>query len=83
MAHKDKLQEYMRAGVLVKKRKKVEEEETRIDRLVKDVNFALYMLEGVKSIDMKAADQAMGELKAAHSRWRELKNEIKKLEQNG
>jgi len=83
MADPDKLQKYVREGVLAEKRKKLEGEETRIDRLVKDVTYALYMVDGVKSIKMKAAKQAMDELDAAFNRWQQLKKGIKKLEQNG
>lgn len=81
MVQRDKLTKYMRAGLLQEKKKLLAQEEVRIDRLVKDINYNLYPLQGIESIEIAAAEQAMKELIAAHARWKHLKEEIKKLEQ--
>lgn len=77
----DKLMRLMRLGLLEEKKKKRQQEDVRIDRLVKDITYHLYMVEGVKSIKMDAASQAMEELKAAYARWEGLNKEIAELEE--
>ena len=64
-------------GLIEEKKERRAALEIKIDRLIKDINFYIYNLDGIEEIRVDHAQQAMEELVAAVREYRALNTEIK------
>lgn len=64
-------------GLIEEKKERRAALEIKIDRLIKDINFYIYNLDGIEEIRVDHAQQAMEELVAAVREYRALNAEIK------
>lgn len=70
----------IRLGAIEEKRKEMEILDIKIDRLVKDIGYALFMDDGIKSVDIDAAEIHIRDLRGKIDRYKQLEMEIKNLE---
>ncbi len=70
----------LREGRISIKRKEMDKLTVRIDSHVKIIRYALFVEEGVKSLNMAEAETAFDDLKADVKHWLELNRQLAKLE---
>ena len=80
MAKVNKFQDIMKRGLVQQKKERMDELEIKIDNYIKDINYALFMTDGVESIDMPAAEVQMRDIKACVEEYLKLKKEVEDLE---
>ena len=76
----DKTSRLIAKGLIEEKRERLKQLEIKIDRLIKDIGYYLYNLDGIEAIKVDHADQAMTELVAAVREYRALAGELKEME---
>ena len=76
----DKTSRLIAKGLIEEKRERLKQLEIKIDRLIKDIDYYLYNLDGIMAIKVDHADQAMTELVAAVREYRALAGELKEME---
>ncbi len=76
----DKTSRLIHKGLLEEKRERLGALEIKIDRLIKDINYYLYNLDGIEAMRVDHAEQAMEELVAAVREYRALAGEIKEMQ---
>jgi len=72
-------EDLLRKGLRVELEEKLEALEIKADGLVKTINQAVFMYEGVESIEMELAKQSMDELVKVVREYKETKRKLKKL----
>lgn len=75
----DKTARLIAKGLVEEKKERLGQLEIKIDRLIKDINYYLYNLDGVQTMRVDHAQQAMEELVAVVREFRALTAEIKEL----
>lgn len=80
MAKTNKFQAIMKKGLVQQKKERMDELEIKIDNYIKDINYALFMTDGVESIDMSSAEVQMKDLKKCVAEFIKLKKEVEGLE---
>lgn len=73
----DKTSRLIAKGLIEEKRERLGQVEIKIDRLIKDINYYLYNLDGIESMRVDHAQQAMEELVAAVREFKALSAELK------
>ena len=63
-------------GLLTERRERMNELSIKIDRLIKDIHYYLLNFDGVDSIKVEHAEQAMAELVEAVRAYRAIKSEL-------
>jgi hypothetical protein len=76
----DKTSRLIARGLIEEKRQRLAQLEIKIDRLIKDINYYLYNLDGIEGLRVDHAEQAMEELVAAAREFRAISKELKDLE---
>lgn len=74
-----RFQDIVKKGVLQDKREKMEVLEVQIDNLIKDISYAIFMDDGVESIDMKTAKVQIDDLEKKVAEYLKLKEEVEEL----
>lgn len=72
-------EELMKRGLIETKKEKLQQLEVKIDGLTKEISRALFMFDGVESIEIELAKQHMDELVGAIAEFQKIKTELKKL----
>ncbi len=72
----DKTSQLIAKGLLQEKRERISALEIKIDRLIKDLNYYLYNLDGIEAMRVDHAQQAMEELVTAVREYRSLAAEL-------
>ena len=75
----DKTSRLIAKGLIEEKRERLGQIEIKIDRLTKDINYYLYNLDGIESMRVDHAQQAMEELVAAVREFKALIAELKEM----
>lgn len=75
----DKTSQLIAKGLIQEKRERLSALEIKIDRLIKDLNYYLYNLDGIEAIRVDHAQQAMEELVTAVREYRGLAAELKEM----
>jgi hypothetical protein len=75
----DKTSQLIAKGLIQEKRERLSALEIKIDRLIKDLNYYLYNLDGIQAMRVDHAQQAMEELVAAVREYRGLAAELKEM----
>ncbi len=75
----DKTSRLIAKGLIEEKRERARQLEIKIDRLIKDLNYYLYNLDGIEAMRVEHAEQAMEELVAAVREYRGLAGELKDM----
>ncbi len=75
----DKTSRLIAKGLIEEKRERLGQIEIKIDRLTKDINYYLYNLDGIESMRVDHAQQAMEELVAAVREFKALTAELKEM----
>lgn len=75
----DKASRLIAKGLIEEKRERARQLEIKIDRLIKDLNYYLYNLDGIEAMRVEHAEQAMEELVAAVREYRGLAGELKEM----
>lgn len=75
----DKTSRLIAKGLIEEKRERLKQLEIKIDRLIKDLNYYLYNLDGIEAMRVEHAEQAMEELVAAVREYRGLAGELKEM----
>ncbi|KMY68269.1 hypothetical protein AAU61_00720 [Desulfocarbo indianensis] len=75
----DKTSRLIAKGLIEEKRQRLKQLEIKIDRLIKDINYYLYILDGIEGLRVDHAEQAMEELVAAVREYKALSRELKDL----
>lgn len=75
----DKTSRLIAKGLIEEKRERQKSLEIKIDRLIKDLNYYLYNLDGIEAIRVDHAQQAMEELVTAVREYRGLAAELKEM----
>jgi len=76
----DRAQRLIQKGIAQEKKEKLIGLEIKIDRLTKDINYYLYNFDGIETMKVEHAEQAMEELVVATREYRGLKKELEGLE---
>ena len=76
----DKTSRLIAKGLIEEKRERLQALEIKVDRLIKDINYYLYNLDGIEAMRVEHAQQAMEELVAAVREYKSLSHELKELE---
>jgi len=66
-------------GLIEEKRERQKALEIKIDRLIKDLNYYLYNLDGIETIRVDHAQQAMEEMVSAVHEYKALARELEGL----
>lgn len=72
----DKTSRLIHKGLIEEKKERLKALEIKIDRLIKDINYYIYNLDGIEAMRVDHAQQAMEELVAAHREYRALAAEL-------
>ncbi|MFH1035266.1 MAG: hypothetical protein V1806_12225 [Pseudomonadota bacterium] len=72
----DKTSRLIAKGLIEEKRERQQALEIKIDRLIKDINYYLYNLDGIEAMRVEHAQQAMEELVAAVREYKALAREL-------
>lgn len=75
----DKASRLIAKGLIEEKRERAKQLEIKIDRLIKDLNYYLYNLDGIEAMRVEHAEQAMEELVTAVREYRGLAGELKEM----
>lgn len=75
----DKTSRLIAKGLLEEKRERQKALEIKIDRLIKDLNYYLYNLDGIEAMRVDHAQQAMEELVGAVREYKALARELEGL----
>jgi hypothetical protein len=75
----DKTSRLIAKGLIEEKRERAKQLEIKIDRLIKDLNYYLYNLDGIEAMRVEHAEQAMEELVTAVREYRGLAGELKEM----
>ncbi len=75
----DKTSRLIAKGLIEEKRERLKQLDIKIDRLIKDINYYLYNLDGIEAMRVDHAEQAMEELVAAVREYRALNCELKEM----
>jgi hypothetical protein len=75
----DKTSQLIAKGLIQEKRERLHALEIKIDRLIKDLNYYLYNLDGIEAMRVDHAQQAMEELVTAVREYRGLAAELKEM----
>jgi len=75
----DKTSRLIARGLIEEKRQRLKQLEIKIDRLIKDINYYLYILDGIEGLRVDHAEQAMEELVAAVREYKALSRELKDM----
>jgi hypothetical protein len=75
----DKASRLIAKGLIEEKRERARQLEIKIDRLIKDLNYYLYNLDGIEAMRVEHAEQAMEELVTAVREYRGLAGELKEM----
>jgi hypothetical protein len=75
----DKASRLIAKGLIEEKRERAKQLEIKIDRLIKDINYYLYNLDGIEAMRVEHAEQAMEELVTAVREYRGLAGELKEM----
>lgn len=70
----------MLEGLLVKKKRLLEQLQIKAERCVSELNVRTFSSDGIRGIDILAAKQAMTELETAINEWHQTTEEVKKIE---
>ncbi|MFH1057811.1 MAG: hypothetical protein V1797_03900 [Pseudomonadota bacterium] len=76
----DKTSRLIAKGLKEEKRERLASLEIKIDRLIKDLNYYLYNLDGIEAIRVDHAQQAMEELVTAVREYKALAVEVRELD---
>lgn len=76
----DKTSRLIAKGLKEEKRERLAALEIKVDRLVKDLNYYLYNLDGIEAIRVDHAQQAMEELVTAVREYKALAVELRELD---
>ncbi|MFZ5584533.1 MAG: hypothetical protein ACOZHQ_01255 [Thermodesulfobacteriota bacterium] len=76
----DKTSRLIAKGLKEEKRERLAALEIKVDRLVKDLNYYLYNLDGIEAIRVDHAQQAMEELVTAVREYKALAAELRELD---
>jgi len=74
------INKYVRLGALTEKKNRMQQLEIKIDGLVKEINYNLFMDDGVHSIQIDLAKIKMKELEEAIAEFCRLEKEVQELE---
>lgn len=74
-----KINELIRKGAIQEKKERLERLEIDIDGLVKEINYALFISDGIKSIDIDLAELRFTKLKKAVAEYNKLQGELEEL----
>jgi hypothetical protein len=77
----DRTSRLIAKGLLAHKKERLKALEIKIDRLIKDINYYLYNLDGIEAMRVDHAQQAMEELVAAAREYRALAAEVQEMEE--
>jgi len=75
----DKTSRLIAKGLIEEKRERLARIEIKVERLIKDINYYLYNLDGIESMRVDHAQQAMEELVAAAREYKALAAELREL----
>ncbi len=75
----DKTSRLIAKGLIEEKRERLQALEIKVDRLIKDINYYLYNLDGIEAMRVEHAQQAMEELVAAVREYKALSRELEGL----
>ncbi len=75
-----KVEKLIRKGAIQEKKEKLEKLEIDIDGLIKEINYALFMDDGVRSINLELAKIRFDSLIAAVEEYQTVKKELEELE---
>ncbi|ADK86631.1 conserved hypothetical protein [Desulfarculus baarsii DSM 2075] len=75
----DKTSRLIAKGLIEEKRERLARIEIKVERLIKDINYYLYNLDGIESMRVDHAQQAMEELVAAAREYKALSAELREL----
>jgi hypothetical protein len=75
----DKTSRLIAKGLIEEKRERQKALEIKTDRLIKDINYYLYNLDGIEAMRVDHAQQAMEELVAAVREYKALTHELEGL----
>ncbi len=76
----DKTSRLIAKGLKEEKRERLTALEIKVDRLIKDLSYYLYNLDGIEAMRVEHAQQAMEELVAAVREYKALTAELKELD---
>ncbi len=76
----DKTSRLIAKGLKEEKRERLTALEIKVDRLIKDLSYYLYNLDGIEAMRVEHAQQAMEELVAAVREFKSLTQELKELD---
>ncbi|MCA1906504.1 MAG: hypothetical protein LDL11_07945 [Desulfarculus sp.] len=76
----DKTSRLIAKGLKEEKRERLTALEIKVDRLIKDLSYYLYNLDGIEAMRVEHAQQAMEELVAAVREYKALVAELKELD---
>jgi len=75
----DKTSRLIAKGLIEEKKERLKQLDIKIDRLIKDLNYYLYNLDGIEAMRVDHAEQAMEELVAAVREYKALTCELKEM----
>lgn len=75
----DKTSRLIAKGLMEEKRERLQALEIKVDRLIKDLNYYLYNLDGIEAMRVDHAQQAMEELVSAVREYKSLSRELEGL----
>jgi len=75
----DKTSRLIAKGLIEEKRERLKQLDIKIDRLIKDINYYLYNLDGIEAMRVDHAEQAMEELVTAVREYKALTCELKEM----
>lgn len=75
----DKTSRLIAKGLIEEKRERQRALEIKIDRLIKDLNYYLYNLDGIEAMRVDHAQQAMEEMVSAVREYKALTRELEGL----
>lgn len=75
----DKTSRLIAKGLIEEKRERLSALAIKVDRLIKDLNYYLYNLDGIEATRVEHAQQAMEELVAAVREYKSLAHELEGL----
>lgn len=76
----DKTSRLIAKGLIEEKRERLKQLEIKIDRLIKDISYYLFNLDGIEAIRVDHAEQAMEELAAAAREYKALACELREMQ---